>query len=210
MALMSTFDKTRKDIEKKLADAAPLEALAGAGDFAVEKLRSARADIATRVEGFDAKALRDQAQATVVTGVDKLETELKAAPGQAKAQAAKAQAVLGGAMTAATTTAVTAYGDLSERGKSLVTRVRGQASTAEVEEQAAETADAATATMKTAAKGVTDTAAAVADSADKTAATAKKSAAKTRSTAKKTSSSAKKTSAAAKKAAADTADTVGD
>lgn len=206
MALTSTFEKTRKGIENKLSDATPLYFIAGASDFAVEKLRGARAELNNRVESFDPKALRDQAQSTIVSGVGAIQGEIKAGPAKAQAIPGKAQAAFGDAVHVATTTAVTAYEDLAGRGKSLVTRVRRQPSTVELEEQLDTTASKVKAATTTAKKS----AAATKKSVKGTTTTAKKSAAKTRSAAKGATTSAKKTATATKKAAADAADKVGD
>jgi heparin binding hemagglutinin HbhA len=206
MALSSTLEKTRKDIEKKLSDVAPLYLLAGAGDFAVEKLREARDEIATRVEAFDAKALRDHAQATIVARVGSLESDLKAAPEQAKALPGKAQAVVGDALAMATSTALTTYEDLAVRGKDLVTRVRRQQATVELEDQF----DATVSKVKAATTTAKKSTAATMKSAKATRTTAKKSATKTRTAAKSATTSAKKTASAAKKAAVETAEKVGD
>lgn len=206
MALPNTLEKKRKDLEKKLSDVAPLYVLAGASDFAVEKLREARAEIVSRVEAFDAKALRDQTQATIAARVGSLEDDLKAAPEQAKALPSKAQAVVGNALAVATSTAVNTYEDLAVRGKDLVSRVRRQQATVELDEQFDTTVSKVKAATTTAKKS----AAATKKSAKATRTTAKKSAARTRTAAKGATTSAKKTASATKKAAAATAEKVGD
>ncbi|MBA3308932.1 MAG: hypothetical protein H0U28_02585 [Nocardioidaceae bacterium] len=110
---------------------------------------------------------------------------------------AKARAVLGDAVASAESR----YDDLAGRGKHLVTRVRNQEATVDLEKQAKTTASRAKATST---------------SAKKTAATAKESAAATekpatttKRSAKATTTSAKKTASAAKKAAVDGVDKVG-
>jgi hypothetical protein len=192
MTFASTIDKTRKDIEKalgdKLGDKSPLLVLAGVSDLAAERVRAARAEIAARAESFDAKAFRDQAQAKFAS----LPTIAQEIPG-------KAQGAAEDALTMVVSGALTAYGDLSDRGKTLVNRVRGQKSTADLKNQASTTAAKAKATTTTAKK-----------SASSTAKSAKKSAARTKTAAKSATTSAKKTTKAATKAAADTASKVGD
>jgi heparin binding hemagglutinin HbhA len=177
MTFASTIDKTRKDIEKalgdKLGDKSPLLVLAGVSDLAAERVRAARAQLASRAESFDPKALREFP--------------------------AKAQEAAEDAVTVVVSSALIAYGDLSERGKTLVSRVRGQQSTADVKRHASTTAAKAKATTTTAKK-----------SASSTAKSAKKSATRTKTAAKSATTSAKKTATAAKKAAGDTASKIGD
>jgi hypothetical protein len=177
MTFASTIDKTRKDIEKalgdKLGDKSPLHVLAGVSDLAAERVRAARAELASRAESFDPKTLRDLP--------------------------AKAQEAAEDAVTIVVSSALIAYGDLSERGKTLVDRVRGQQATADVKHQASTTTAKAKATTTTAKK-----------SASSTAKSAKKSATRTKTAAKSTATSAKKTAKAAEKAVGDTASKLGD
>ena len=195
MALAAKIDKTRKDIEKKIADTGAIDAVVGTGDLAVKKVRSAGADITARASSIDPKALAGQAQSS----------RRRSAPEQIKALPTKAQAVFGGAVS----TALTAYGDLAARGNDLVVRVRGQQATTDLKAQASTTVSHAKATATTAKKSAASTAATAKDGAKKTASTAKKSAAKTKTSAKSTATSAKKTASAAKKAVEDTADKIG-
>jgi len=203
MALTPDLEKTRKDIEKRISDSASLHAIAGAGDFAVEKIRVARTEITARVEAFDTKTFREQAQARVIagvgtiqSGVESLQADVKAAPEQAKALPTKAQVVLGDALTTLLSTAVSTYSDLAGRGKTMVTRVRPEAETADVDDQVKTTASKAKAATTTAKKS----ASATKSSAKKTATTAKKSAAKTKTASKRAATSAKKTASEATKA----------
>ena len=181
MIIASSIDKTRKDIEKaigdKLGDKSPLLALAGVTDFAAERARAARTELVTRAEHFDPKALRDQAQARI-----------SSLPGIAQELPGKAQGAAEDAVTILVSSALTAYGDLSERGKTLVDRVRGQQSTEDLKSQASTTVAKAKATTTT----------------------AKKSASSTKKAAKASSTSAKKTVKAAKKATDDAASKLGD
>ncbi len=208
MALSATIEKTRKDIEKRLADTGALNAVVGASDLAVKKLREAQADLTARAASIDPKALRDQAQATVVS-----------APEQVKALPTKAQAALGEAVA----TALTTYGELAARGSDLVARVRRQQATQDLKAQASTAVSHAKATATTAQRSASSTKSAVKSATTtakksakttKTAAksattTAKKNAAQTKTSAKSTVTSAKKTATAAKKAADATASKVG-
>jgi hypothetical protein len=176
MTFTSTIDKTRKDIEKALGATLgdkPLTVLAGVTDLAAERVRAARVELASRAENFDPKALRDQAQARIV--------ELPA-----KAEEA---------VTTVVSNALIAYGDLSERGKTLVDRVRGQQATADLKTQASTTKAKAKATTTTAKKSASSTA---------------KAAAGTKPAAKATKASAKRTAKTAKKGTRDAGSKVGD
>jgi hypothetical protein len=177
MTFASTIDKTRKDIEKALGDKSPLLVLAGVSDLAAERVRAARAELAARAESFDAQALRDQAQARIA-----------ALPALAHDLPAKAE----DAVTVVVSSALDAYGDLNERGRTLVSRVRGQQATSDLADQAATTAAKAKAASTTAKK-----------STRASAASAKKSASRTKTAGKSAATSAKKTAKAAKKAADD-------
>jgi heparin binding hemagglutinin HbhA len=188
MTFASSIDKTRKDIEKALADKSPLLVLAGVSDLAAQRVRTARSDLAARAENFDPKALRDQAQSTIAS-----------LPARAQEFPGKAQEAAEDALTIVVSSALTAYGDLSDRGKTLVNRVRGQESTKDLKRQASTTVSKAKATTTTAKK-----------SASTTGAAAKKSTARTKTAAKSATTSARKTTKAAKKTARDSASKVGD
>jgi heparin binding hemagglutinin HbhA len=188
MRFASTIDKTRKDIEKALGDKSPLVVLAGVSDLAAERVRAARTELAARAESFDAKALREQAQARIAS-----------LPAIAQEIPGKAQEAAEDALTIVVSSALTAYGDLSDRGKVLINRVRGQQSTADLKHQASTTAAKAKAATTTAKK-----------SASSTSKSAKKSAARTKTATKSASTSAKKTTKAAKTVAEDTASKLGD
>lgn len=86
----------------------PVYAVVGAGDLAVEKLRE------VRLPKADVRAAQDK---------------VKAAPG--RAQAAYVEALT--QANAAVSQAGTAYADLAARGKHLVSRVRGQQATPDLE-----------------------------------------------------------------------------
>jgi hypothetical protein len=123
-------DRVRiKDLEATLANSTALLAVVGAGDLAVEKLRSAREQIVARSASFDPKAFRVQAQATIRERVEALQSEAQAAPEQIRALPerapewpAKTQALLADFVAGAFTT----YGELAGRGKNVVEWVRGE------------------------------------------------------------------------------------
>lgn len=253
MALSTTIEKARKDVEKTLSDPTPLYALAGVGDLAVEKARAAGNDIAARAAAFDAKAFGDKAQAKVeeiqakiAARFDTLPDDVKAAPEQAQVKATalqakagelqakiaarvstiqddvkvrpeqaqakaaefqtKAQAKAGEVVTDVVTAALTAYVDLAGRGKILVTRVRKQQETADLDAQVDATVSKVKAAKTTAKKSVKKTA----SSAKATKTTAKKSAATTKKAVKSATTSAKKSAAAAVDAVEATAEKIGD
>jgi hypothetical protein len=214
MPINTTLEKTRKDLERTLADVdkTPLYAVVGVTDLAVEKIRVARAELSSRASRLDLKSVRDQAQVAVAHRVAAVQSDVASAPEHAKALPVKAQVALGEVMG----TALTAYGDLAGRGKNLVTRVRRQQSTTDLTDQAKSTAARAkstattvkkqAATTKRSASAATTTAT---RSAAETGGTAKKSAGRAKSSAKATTTSAKKTATAAKKATSVTASKVG-
>jgi heparin binding hemagglutinin HbhA len=97
------------------------------------------------------------------------------------------------------------YGDLVERGRKVVTAIRNQAATKQLEDQVRQTSRAAKATVTTARETVNRTR----TSAKATSTTAKKTATRTKTAAKGTVTSAKKATAAATKAVEAGADKVG-
>lgn len=195
MAFTNQLDQTRKDLEKAISDPTPLYAVVGAGDLAIGKLRDAGA----RVEAVRA--------------------DVKSTPEQMLTFPDRAQTLLGDMLA----TAVSTYGELAGRGKSLVTRVRKQQATVDLADQAkatvskvkaaSTTAEKSAAATRSAAKGTTTrarkSAAATRPSAKATATTARKSAAKTATSAKAATTSAKKTASATKRAAASAANKTG-
>jgi hypothetical protein len=183
-----TIEKTRKDLEKTLSDPTPLYVIAGAGDFALEKLRTVGADFNSKAAKFDAKAFAEQAQASVTNRVGSLQSDVQHAPEQVKELPAKFQAALGEAVATALSGAVAAYGDFAERGEVLVTRIRKQQASQDLEDQLGAT----TAKVKAATT------------------TAKKSATKTKTATKAAATSAKKSAEAATEAVVDAADKIGD
>ena len=183
MPLTSALDKTRKDLERTISelDKTPLYAVVGAGDLAVAKLRDVRGELNARAAKLDPHALRDQTEASVAASIESVQSV-----------PTKAQGLLGEVIASAFTT----YDELAGRGKSLVTRVRRQQSTADLQEQATSTVARAKATATTVKKQTR----ASKKSASATTSTAKKSASRAKSSAKATTTSAKKTASATKKA----------
>ena len=196
MALAANFDKTRKDIEKKLADTGAINAVVGTADLAVKKVRAARAE-------HHRARIRDRPEGAGRPGPGQARPPWRR-PEQLKALPAKAQAVLRGRLDRPH--GVRRPGCPWQRP---VRRVRGQKATSDLKKQASTTVSHAKATATTAKKSAASTAATAKVGAKKTASTAKKCAAKTKTSAKSTATSAKKTASAAKKAVEDTADKTG-
>jgi polyhydroxyalkanoate synthesis regulator phasin len=177
----TTFaDRLRiKELEESLANSTPLQAMVGAGDLAVEKIRAAREELTHRSANFDPKAFREQAQATINERVEALQTEMQAAPEQIKALPEKAQALPEKAQewpakaqalfADLVSTAFSTYGDLAGRGKTVIKSVRGETviehkpvsrpTTAAKKPAAKKPAAKRTATKKPAAKKTTPSAA---------------------------------------------------
>jgi heparin binding hemagglutinin HbhA len=144
---------TTTDSGRPAMSTTPLMAVVGAADLAVERVRAAaastsavqaqfearvfavQADVEKRVNEFDRKAFRDQAQ----------ELPIKAA-GRALEVASKAEA---------------AYEELAKRGQSLVDRVRSQASTQDLIHQAGSTFSRGKAAVTVARKAADETASAL-------------------------------------------------
>src|SRR5581483_11682515 len=181
------IDRLRfKDLEETLANSMPLLAIVGAGDLAVEKLKAAREEFATRSAQFDPKACREQAQATFAGGVEAFQAEMQAAPEQIRALPEKAQewpAIAQALVADAIAGALTTYGELAGRGKAVVDTMRGEH--AEVERPEPVTRPA---TAKTTAKRAPKTSAAKTTPAKTS--SAKTSAAKTPATKKSTTKKA--------------------
>lgn len=115
-----SIDRTRQEIDKILADSTVLHAVVGAGELAVSKLRETRSELSARTGSFDPRTIREQAQSRLLARVNTMPQDILAAPQQVKSLPEKAQAVLGDAMVSA----VSAYGDLANRGKVIVDRAR--------------------------------------------------------------------------------------
>jgi peptidoglycan hydrolase CwlO-like protein len=177
----------------------PLYALAGAGDLAVEKLREVSEDVTTRFGAYaDPKTVQaeltkrqaeltkrfEKRQAELTKRFEALTADAKSVPTQLRELPALVQDRLNTVVGQAEAT----YDELAGRGKTLVTRIRNQASTEDLGHQAKSTVSKAKATRTT---------------ARKSASTATKSA-------KATVTSAKKTASNAAKAANDAAEKIGD
>jgi hypothetical protein len=123
-----------KDLEETLVASMPLLAVVGAGDLAVEKLKTARDGISGRTVAVDPQTLREQAQSALLHGIGAVQAEavtvpdrLRALPDKAqewpaRAQElpARAQALFAEVLAGAFST----YGELAGRGKSVVEQVR--------------------------------------------------------------------------------------
>lgn len=203
------FEKTRKDLEKTFSDPTPLYALAGAGDFAAEKLRAASAELSAYAAKFDPKAFAEQTQASAASAkkrVSSLPSDAKAAPAQLKEFPSKAQAAAGDVAAKAVSGAIIAYGDFAHRGEEIVTRIRKQQASQDLADQV----DATTAKAKAATTTAKKSAKATKTSAKSTTTTAKKSVKKTTTATKAAATSAQHAAEAATEATKDAADKIGD
>ena len=186
-------------VTKTITTSKPFYVVAGAGDLAVKTLREGTDRLSTlRIE-------RKDIETTIAT----LQSETKALPAKAQTVAVTLVADVAGKVG-------TGYDELLGRGKSVVTRIRRQKSTQDLQRQASTTVRRGKALVTTAKAGASDTrsaakgtattarksAAATRTSAKGTATTAKKRAATTKKTAKSATTSARKTTATAKKATA--------
>lgn len=194
MTFNETFDKTRKDFEDALSRSATLQAVVGAGDLVVERLRALQEEVGNRLDEFDPKEFRDRAEADV-----------RGAPDRFVDMSAKTQARLADLLSSAFAT----YGDLASRGRDVVERIREQQATEDLKRQAGATASKAKATSTTARKAAGSTSRSARSSASKTASTARSSASRTKTSARATTTSAKRTASSAKKATTAAADKVG-
>lgn len=155
----------------------PLYAVLGAGDLVVERIRTTAASVDTDPKGFQHQ-VQDQVhtvQSVAQQRADALVAELRALPDRAQAAAYEA---LG--------QAASVYGDLAERGETLVTRVRNQQSTKDAAAAAKTTRSQAKATVTTARKET-------AQAAKATSTTARKQAGKVAEQAGKVAEEADKT-----------------
>jgi hypothetical protein len=164
----------------------PLYAAAGVGDLAVAQLRrlptkaaELQSELVNRASELPAKAKQVDVDAIRTTVVRTAE--------------------------AAGDRAAETYDDLVERGRKLVTAIRSQAATKQLEDQLRQTSRAAKATATSARNSVTRTR----TQAKATTTTAKKTATRTKTAAKGAVTSAKKTTEAATKAVEAGADKIG-
>jgi hypothetical protein len=193
-------------VTKTITTSKPFYVVAGAGDLAVKTLR----------EGTDKLSALRIERKDIETTFASLQTETKALPAKAQTVAVTLAADVAGKVG-------TGYDELLVRGRSVVTRIREQKPTQELQRQASTTIRRSKALVTTAKGGATDTktaakgtatvakksAAATRTSAKGTATVAKKRAATTKKAAKSTTTSARKTTAAARKATASGAAKVG-
>jgi heparin binding hemagglutinin HbhA len=175
-------------VTKTITTSKPFYVVAGAGDLAVKTLRESTDKLsALRIERKD-----------VETTFSTLQTETKALPAKAQTVAVTLAADVAGKVG-------TGYDELIVRGRSVVTRIRRQKSTQDLQRQASTTIRRGKALVSTGKAGATDTRSA----AKGTATTAKKRAATTKKAAKSATTSARKTTATARKATVDSAAKVG-
>ena len=179
---------------RKIDATRPFYAVVGAGDLAVELARTYTADVQARVSKIELEpqALRDQAVTVVSSRIDELGKDAKEARTQVEAYVNE------------TVTEVTeAYGDLANRGRELVARIRRQ--------QATQDAKAAAKTTKAKAKTAkTQTTKSAKSTAKSTRAAAKETADTAKTSAKSTFTAAEKSAEATTRAVADGAEKVGD
>lgn len=211
------------DIKNAKGAVRPLYAGVGITDLAVETVREYLADVTDRVTSLqkniagwelEPETLRQQAMTMVNERVELLTAEAKARRTLVEKRVAdlqsEAQALPGRVQHRVTDTTSSwtanlndAYGDLVERGETLVNRIRKQESTLAAEKSAKTTVAKAKATRTQATKA--------AKTATTTATkTAKKAAATPRSSAKATATSARKTATAAAKAVVEAVEKIGD
>jgi heparin binding hemagglutinin HbhA len=175
-------------VAKTITTSKPFYVVAGAGDLAVKTLREGTDRLSTlRIERKD-----------IETTFSTLQSETKALPAKAQTVAVTLAADVAGKVG-------TGYDELLGRGKTVVTRIRRQKSTKELQRQASTTIRRGKALVTTAKAAATDTR----SSAKGTATVAKKRAATTKKSAKSATTSARKTTATAKKASTAAAAKVG-
>jgi heparin binding hemagglutinin HbhA len=175
-------------VTKTITTSKPFYVVAGAGDLAVKTWR----------EGTDRLSALRIERKDLENTFSTLQSETKALPGKAQTVAVTLAADVAGMVG-------TSYDELLGRGRSVVTRIRGQKSTKDLQTQASTTVRRSKEFVTTAKKAAVDTR----TSAKGTVTTAKRGSATTKKTAKSASTSARKTTAAAKKAATAAAEKVG-
>lgn len=134
------------DLRKSLSDPTPLYALAGAGELAVEKLKSVPEKAAALAA--DRKAAQEKAQARLAEAQTKVTETVQTLPRDLRGLQDKAQHLALQSVGRAAELAVRArevYGELAERGKVAVDARRGEAGSTDEPEDAAPTAPAPTA-----------------------------------------------------------------
>ncbi|MGI8888104.1 MAG: hypothetical protein ACR2GB_03890 [Nocardioidaceae bacterium] len=131
--MAAAIEQIRQDLARLIADSTVIHAVVGAGDLAAEKIRGSLPELSGRFS---------QAQ-TELDGEDEaFQRDVGTAPEQ-KALPERAQAAVGEAVVGALTAyadVMTKYADLAGRGKSIVDRVLGPDTNANVPEPGDETA----------------------------------------------------------------------
>ena len=112
-------------LSDQLKKSAALQAVVGAGDQVLERIRK-------RAATFDI----DEAQAAAQARIDAVVAELRDLPEQLRTLPDKAQAAAAETLSVALTQALNAYVDLAERGEHLVERMRHQQSSRDATAQA--------------------------------------------------------------------------
>jgi heparin binding hemagglutinin HbhA len=193
MASPDPIDNTPEERRQTLSDPTPLYAVLGIADAAAARIRITRAELEARTGGLDPKSIGDLTRAKISAGVDAVQTDVKAAPGQVRALPSRAQALVDEAVNGIIST----YTGLADRGRSLISRIREEEATSEFEHQAKFTVT----TVKAATTTTRNSAAATRTAALSTASATKKSASAASTAAKSAASSTRKTASAAGKAA---------
>lgn len=200
----------------------PLYAYVGVTDRAVEAVRGSLAigqkrlaDVQedARQIDLDPQALRAQATSLVNERVDSLTTEAKNRRAAVEARITElqktAQSVPARVQAVLAERELT-YGQLVNRGETLVERIRNQRSTKETTRNAKTTSSKAKSTATQAEKAAETTASSAKGAAKSATTTAKKQASRPKSSAKATGTAAKKTATSAAQATKDAAEKVGD
>lgn len=208
---------------KKIDATRPLYAVVGATDLVVELARGYTADVQARLVDvqsrvskieLEPKALRDQARGLVVARIDELNEDVKEARSTVESRTKDARTQVESYVNDAVAEVTDTYGDLADRGRKLVARIRRQQATQDAKAAAKTTKAKAKTTRTQSTKSAKSTASTAKKSAKstarKTTASAKKTAGTTKSATKATATSAQKAAAATTKAAGDAAEKVGD
>jgi Mg-chelatase subunit ChlI len=193
----------------------PLYASVGVTDRAVEAVRGSFATGQKRIAEvqqdarqieLDPKALRTQASSLVSESVDSVAKEAKARRAAIEARIVELQQSAQALLEERELT----YGQLVNRGETLVQRIRRQSSTQQTKQNAKTTKAKAKSTGTQAQKGAKTTQSSAKSAAKSAGTTAKKQATRPKSSAKATGTAAKKTATSAARATKDAAAKVGD
>lgn len=197
---------------KKIDATAPLYAVVGVTDLAVERARGYTAEVQARLAKLDLepKALREQVQTVVTARIDELNEDAKEARSTVEARATKARTQLESYVNDTVAEVTETYGDLASRGRNLVARIRRQQATQDAKSQAGTAVAKAKTTRTQTTKSAKATTATTKRAAKTTGTSAKKTAGTAKRNVKATTTSAKKTASATTKAVSDAAEKVGD